>query len=144
MKIQMSYLMTPVQVQFNPLPKQQKPKYLKKEKKKKDYFEIPKMLPKTLSWIQNSFTVWYYIHFLLHQQFSYAGNLPFCSSAKKLSPFPCHWSFKESSCVTSYLYLSPATPGRIYYYLLQDFAKLVYWYLSWVPMNFLVGITKNT
>ena len=35
MKIQMSYLMTPVQVQFNPLPKQQKPKYLKKGKKKK-------------------------------------------------------------------------------------------------------------
>lgn len=34
MKIQMSYLMTPVQVQFNPLPKQQNPKYLKKEKKK--------------------------------------------------------------------------------------------------------------
>ena len=46
MKIQMSYLMTPVQVQFNPLPKQQKPKYLKKEKKKKIILKSPRCCQK--------------------------------------------------------------------------------------------------
>ena len=69
--------------------------------------------------------------------------LGICHPVPLLSPFPCHWSFKESSHVTSYLYLSPPTPGRIYYYLLWDFAKLVYWYLSWVPTSFLVGITQS-
>ena len=113
------------------------------KKKKKIILKSPRCCQKHFPEFKIPFTVWYYIHFLLHQQFSHAGNLPSCSSAKKLSPSPCHWSFKESSHVTSHLYLSPSTPGRIYYYLLWDFAKIVYWYLSWVPTNFLVGITQS-
>ena len=87
MKIQMSYLMTPVQVQYNPLPNQQKPKYLEKKKKKKIILKSPRCCQKHFPEFKIPFTVWYYIHFLLHQQFSHAGNLPSCSSALPL-PMP--------------------------------------------------------
>lgn len=75
LKIQMSYLMIPVQVQFIFFPTQQKSKYLKKKTKKE---KKTKMLHKTE--LKIPFTVWHYIHSLLHLPFSSSKSLPCCSS----------------------------------------------------------------
>ena len=95
----------------------------KNKEEKWDYFEITKMLPKTLFWTQNSFHSLALHSFLATPAVFILWEFAILFLCLKSSPSPCHWPFKDSSNVT-YLYLSPATPGRIYYYLLWDFATV--------------------
>lgn len=135
-KIQMSYPWH--QCRYNSiLPKQQNPKYWKR---KKDYIEVPKMLPKTLSWISKFFRVWCHIHFFATSAvfICWEFGRP-CSSAKS-SPLSSHATLKLQRKFYGLppLYFSIVNPWKNLLSSSLGFCKVVYWYsFLWVPNNFL-------
>ena len=99
LKIQMSYLMIPVQVQSLFFPTQQKSKYLKQQQQKKRriiWNEITLVVPKTLLSSQHSFqsSITFTSRYTCPFQHQGFVTLFLCL---KSSPFPCHQPFKQCS-----------------------------------------------